>query len=61
MAGSDAGHLREGQPVTVKFDTFPYAQHGTASGRVRVVGADSFTPEEARAGGRGAQGPAVPG
>ena len=55
VSGSDAGFVREGNPVTVKFDTFPFTQYGTASGRVRVVSPDSFTPEQ-QAQGRGGRG-----
>jgi HlyD family type I secretion membrane fusion protein len=48
IAGADAGHVQEGQKVTVKFDTFPYVQYGTAAGTVRTLSADSFVgPEEA--------------
>lgn len=64
VAGSDAGFVREGNPATVKFDTFPFTQYGTAEGRVRVVSPDSFTPEqEAQSrGGRGVgSGSAPPG
>jgi HlyD family type I secretion membrane fusion protein len=49
IAGADAGYVREGQKVAVKFDTFPYVQYGTADGTVRSLSADSFVgPEEAR-------------
>ena len=48
IAGADAGFVREGQNVTIKFDTFPYVRYGTAEGRVRSLSADSFVgPEEA--------------
>ncbi|MCL2430041.1 MAG: HlyD family efflux transporter periplasmic adaptor subunit, partial [Alphaproteobacteria bacterium] len=48
IAGDDAGYVREGQKVTVKFDTFPYVRYGTAEGRVRTLSADSFVgPEDA--------------
>lgn len=47
IAGADAGYVREGQKVTVKFDTFPYVQYGKAEGSVRTLSADSFVgPEE---------------
>jgi HlyD family type I secretion membrane fusion protein len=48
IAGADAGYVQEGQKVTIKFDTFPYVQYGTAEGRVRTLSADSFVaPEQA--------------
>jgi HlyD family type I secretion membrane fusion protein len=46
IAGVDAGHVQEGQTVTVKFDTFPYVQYGTAHGTVRTLSADSFVGRE---------------
>lgn len=56
VAGTDAGFVHPGQPVTVKFDTFPYAQYGMAQGVVRILSPDSFTgnPDAAQ---RGAQQP----
>ena len=60
VAGSDAGFVREGNKVTVKFDTFPFTQYGTAEGVVRVVSPDSFTPEQ-EGRGRGAPAPPPPG
>ena len=45
VAGSDAGFVHVGDPVTVKFDTFPYTQYGSAKGTVRVVSPDSFTSQ----------------
>src|SRR5262249_39753487 len=46
IAGDDAGYVQEGQKVTVKFDTFPYVQYGTAQGTVRTISADSFVGRE---------------
>ncbi len=43
VAGTDAGFVHVGDTVTLKFDTFPFAQYGAASGTVRVVSPDSFT------------------
>jgi len=40
--GRDAGFVRVGDPVTIKFDTFPYYAYGTSQGTVRVVSPDSF-------------------
>lgn len=58
VAGSDAGFTHAGNQVTVKFDTFPFTQYGSAKGTVRTVSADSFTSDP-NAGARGAQaGPA---
>jgi len=46
IAGHDNGFVHVGAPVAVKFDTFPFAQHGLADGTVRTVSADSFTPQD---------------
>ncbi len=46
VAGSDAGFVHVGDAVTVKFDTFPFAQYGAATGTVRVVSPDSFTSQQ---------------
>jgi HlyD family type I secretion membrane fusion protein len=46
IAGADAGYVHLGQKATVKFDTFPYVQYGTARGSVRTVSADSFVGRE---------------
>ncbi len=47
VAGSDAGFVHVGNQVTVKFDTLPFTQYGTASGTVTVVSPDSFTSPQA--------------
>lgn len=44
--GSYQGFVKVGQPVTIKFATFPFPLFGTASGTVRVVTSDSFTPQQ---------------
>lgn len=38
----DAGFLRVGDPVVIKFDTFPYTYYGNAEGIIRAVSPDSF-------------------
>jgi HlyD family secretion protein len=35
-----------GDPVAVKFDTFPYTQYGMAHGVVRIISPDSFTAQD---------------
>jgi len=39
--GTNAGYVRLGQRVTIKYDTFPYVTHGSAVGKVRVVSPDA--------------------
>ncbi len=47
--GHDNGFVHVGDPVAIKFDTFPYSQFGMAEGAVRVVSPDAFTAQgEAR-------------
>ena len=49
ISGRDDGFVHLGDPVAVKFDTFPYHQYGMATGTVRTISADSFTgADEAR-------------
>jgi len=45
--GSDVGFVRVGDPVTIKFETFPYALYGTGTGTVRSVSPDSFRDPQA--------------
>jgi len=45
--GRDVGFVRLGDPVTIKFETFPYALYGTAQGTVRSISPDSFKDPEA--------------
>ena len=55
--GRDAGFVGVGDPVAIKFDTFPYALYGMAEGRVQVVSPDSFrNPNEDRQRQRGPRG-----
>ena len=46
IAGRDNGFVHVGDPVAIKFDTFPYSQYGMAEGSVRVVSPDSVTAQE---------------
>lgn len=52
VAGLDAGFVHPGNPVTIKFDTFPFTQYGSAMGTVRFMSPDSFTsaPEDRQRG-----------
>src|SRR5207244_9700157 len=44
--GHDNGFVHVGDPVAIKFDTFPYSQFGMAEGSVRIVSPDSFTAQD---------------
>ena len=60
ISGVDSGYVRPGDEVTIKFDTLPYLQYGSARGVVRAISADSFSPETApQDGGSNAAEPAA--
>ena len=46
VSGNEDGFVRVGDPVSIKFDTFPYSQYGMAAGTVRIVSPMSFTAQE---------------
>jgi len=46
ILGRDDGFIGLGDPVSVKFDTFPFIQYGLAYGTVRTISADSFTSQD---------------
>jgi hemolysin D len=46
IVGRDDGFISVGDPVSVKFDTFPFIQYGLAYGTVRTISADSFTSQD---------------
>jgi hemolysin D len=46
ISGKDDGYVHVGDPVAVKFDTFPFTQYGMAHGTLRVVSANSFTGQD---------------
>ena len=43
VPGNTSGFVHVGDPVTIKFETFPYIQYGYAMGRVEVVSPDAFS------------------
>ena len=46
IAGTDDGYVHVGDPVDIKFDTFPYTQYGLAHGVVRIISPDSFSAQD---------------
>jgi len=46
ISGRDDGFVHPGDPVAIKFDTFPFMQYGLAYGTVRTISADSFTAQD---------------
>lgn len=45
ISGRDSGYVHVDDQVAIKFDTFPFSQHGMADGVVRVISPDSFTAQ----------------
>ncbi|GGJ20034.1 HlyD family type I secretion periplasmic adaptor subunit [Neoroseomonas lacus] len=45
IAPADVGRLDVGQSVRVKFDAFPYQEHGTAEGHLRTISEGAFPRE----------------
>ncbi len=46
IAGNEDGFVHVGDPVAVKFDTFPSHLYGLAYGTVRVISPNSFTAQD---------------
>ncbi|MGH7212307.1 MAG: HlyD family efflux transporter periplasmic adaptor subunit, partial [Acetobacteraceae bacterium] len=46
IAGKDDGYVNLGDPVAIKFDTFPFTRYGMAHGTLRGVSANSFTGQD---------------
>lgn len=47
VEGRDVGELAVGQPVRLKLDAFPFQDHGTVAGRLRLISQDSAPRDEA--------------
>ena len=43
ILGNEAGYVHLGDPVAIKFDTFPYTRYGLAYGTLRIISANSFS------------------
>ena len=46
IIGRSSGFVHVGDPVAIKFDTFPYSQYGFAHGTVRTLSPDSFSAQD---------------
>lgn len=46
IPSNESGYVHVGDPVTVKFNTFPFTQYGGAQGTVRLISADSFSTND---------------
>jgi hemolysin D len=45
VSGDDAGFVHPGDPVNIKFATFPFIRYGSAKGTVRTISPDSFVAD----------------
>lgn len=61
IPANEDGFVHVGDPVAIKFDTFPYAQYGMAHGVVRTLSADSFTLQDEQRNPTGSAPPATTG
>ncbi|MGC8476159.1 MAG: HlyD family type I secretion periplasmic adaptor subunit [Acetobacteraceae bacterium] len=57
ILGDEAGYVHLGDPVAIKFDTFPYTRYGLAYGTLRIVSANSFSRSPGQAEDGGVPGP----
>lgn len=57
VEGRDIGQLALGQAVRIKFEAFPFQKYGTATGEVRVISQDTFSPDPKAEGARRAPAP----
>ncbi|WP_122402110.1 HlyD family type I secretion periplasmic adaptor subunit [Bradyrhizobium vignae] len=57
VEGKDIGQVAVGQSVRIKFEAFPFQKYGTATGEVRVISQDSFSPDPKVEGARRASSP----
>lgn len=52
VEGRDIGQVTAGQPVRIKLEAFPFQKYGTATGEVRVISQDAFSPDAKAEGAR---------
>jgi HlyD family secretion protein len=50
VSGRESGFVTVGDPVAIKFETFPFSQYGMAEGAVRSISPDSFTASDQQVG-----------
>lgn len=46
IPGREQGFVHVGNPVAIKFDTFPFSRYGMAEGSLRIISPTSFTMQE---------------
>ena len=50
ISAEDVGFVRQGDPVRIKIDAFPFQKHGTVPGTLAVIGADSYLDQNGSSG-----------
>jgi multidrug efflux pump subunit AcrA (membrane-fusion protein) len=48
ITNKDIGFVREGMPVDVRIDSFPYSEFGDVKGKLIWIGSDALPPEQIR-------------
>jgi HlyD family secretion protein len=48
LTNKDIGFLKEGMPVDVRVDSFPYSEFGDVKGKLTWIGSDALPPEQIR-------------
>ncbi len=48
VAEKDRAYLKDGDPVALELDAYPYAEFGTMKGRITRIGSDLASPHEVR-------------
>jgi HlyD family secretion protein len=48
ITNQDIGFIREGMPVDVRVDSFPFSEFGDIKGEVTLIGSDALPPTEAQ-------------
>jgi hemolysin D len=46
ITNKDIGFVREGQPVDVRIDSFPFSEYGDVKGKIVSIGSDALPPDE---------------
>jgi HlyD family secretion protein len=59
MTGDEAGFVFTGQPVDIKFQSFPYSEFGLGHGTVRMISSDSFVTGQTGTSAQGSAGTAA--
>jgi HlyD family secretion protein len=48
LTNKDIGFVKEGMPVDVRIDSFPYSEFGDVKGKLTWIGSDALPPDQIR-------------